>query len=536
VLLRAGRSVRRAHTHATVAITSRRSRACCVLRTRACARADLEVMSAKSGNFKKLAVFGAMLRAALRGGSSTVSLDLLTSADLEALKSRRGGRGGAGDAAPGAASSAAAALAHARASAAGKRYLILTYAAEFDRVHYPLPLLPCEARAVRVPPAASAGTEAALAQLRVENAALRAELASQRAATPRRSGGGSALGASAPGSFTRESELGARLEAAEGELEALGAAHAALRSRAAAESAALTAELAARREGERAWRLKARDLRAEVDGLTRRLRATEARVGLRGAAASANFTYARPGSRPSSASGGSRPASPYAPSSAMSSPRGGGGGAGAAGGPASRSREPSPSHRRPPSRPPSRPTSRPRGAAEPVGRGGSPSASASLGGRFDATAYAAERNERLAAAAALRASFGSTASRAGSPGPASRAASPGGWRSPAQAPASPRWHGGGAAASPRAESPSAALRDVKARLAVFTRGADRPRVPALPTRAAAAPSVRGVACLCCPRAPRRVMRRLTYGRPVVRAVRRWARPAAQTSLHLRLQT
>jgi coiled-coil domain-containing protein 61 len=469
-------------------------------------------MSAKSGNFKKLAVFSAMLRAALRGGSSTVSLDLLTSADLEALKSRRGGRGGAGDAAPSAAASAAA-LAHARASAAGKRYLILTYAAEFDRVHYPLPLLPCEARAVRVPLAAASGSaDAALAQLRAENATLRAELASQRAATPRRSGGGSALGAAA---FTRESELGARLEAAEAELEALGAAHASLRSRAAAESAALTAELAARREGERAWRLKARDLRAEVDGLTRRLRATEARVGLRGAAASANFTYARPGSRPSSTSGGSRPASPYAPSSAMSSPRGGGGGgAGAAGGLASRSREPSPSHRRPPSRPPSRPTSRPRGAAEPVGRGVSPSASASLGGRFDATAYAAERNERLAAAAALRASFGSTASRAGSPGPASRAASPSGWRSPAQAPASPRWHGGGAAASPRAESPSAALRDVKARLAVFTRGADRPRVPSLPTRAlpaaAAAPSVCGVARgFCCAPHRRRLVRRLT---------------------------
>jgi hypothetical protein len=361
--------------------------------------------------------------------------------------------------------------------------------AEFDRVHYPLPLLPCEPRAVRLSGAAVGGG-AVDAALRAENATLRAQLAALRAATPR--------DVARTSSGRETAELSARLEASEAELEALGAAHAALRARAAADAASLGGQLAAAREGERAWRLKARDVRAECEALQRRLRATEARVGLRGAAASANFTYARPGSRPSSVAGGSRPPSPYAYalSSAAASPRGGGSAASSRGG------SPAPHAR---GRPPSRPRER-----SPGGGGGAISAASSLRGRFDPAAYAAERSQRLAAAVALRASFGTSAPRGGaSPGPGSRTGSPGGWRSPAGAPASPRRYGGGGGgsaygvggarsggASPRPQSPSAVLRGVTAKLAPFSRGgADRARA-ATPNRAAPPQLVRSTHASC----------------------------------------
>jgi coiled-coil domain-containing protein 61 len=68
-----------------------------------------------------------MLRAALRQDTDTVFVDLLTYADLEALKARRSS---GADEAPLSCS----------IPPNNKRYLILTYAAEFDRVHYPLPL------------------------------------------------------------------------------------------------------------------------------------------------------------------------------------------------------------------------------------------------------------------------------------------------------------------------------------------------------------------------------------------------------------
>ncbi len=88
-----------------------------------------------------------MLVTAARGQSDAVFMDLLTYQDLEALKSKKQQAAAAAAAAatggPAAGSAAAAAAAAARplpAAAAGKRYLILTYASEFDRVHYPLPL------------------------------------------------------------------------------------------------------------------------------------------------------------------------------------------------------------------------------------------------------------------------------------------------------------------------------------------------------------------------------------------------------------
>ncbi|CAD7704240.1 unnamed protein product [Ostreobium quekettii] len=87
----------------------------------------IEDITAKTGNFKKYPVFIKMLVTALKGQSEAVFIDLLTYSDLETLKSRRGGGGGQ--------------PLHQTIPPNNKRYLILTYAAEFDRVHYPLPLV-----------------------------------------------------------------------------------------------------------------------------------------------------------------------------------------------------------------------------------------------------------------------------------------------------------------------------------------------------------------------------------------------------------
>jgi hypothetical protein len=67
-----------------------------------------------------------MLLQSIDGQSDSVFIDLLTYSDLELLKSRKTGKSEP-------ASSAA-------SKSKNKRYLIMTYAVEYDRVHYPLPL------------------------------------------------------------------------------------------------------------------------------------------------------------------------------------------------------------------------------------------------------------------------------------------------------------------------------------------------------------------------------------------------------------
>ena len=86
----------------------------------------IEEITHKTGNYKKFAVFVKMLTSALTTESDSVFIDLLTYSDLELLKSRKTGR--------------AAPAQSATAPKNNKRYLIMTYAVEFDRVHYPLPL------------------------------------------------------------------------------------------------------------------------------------------------------------------------------------------------------------------------------------------------------------------------------------------------------------------------------------------------------------------------------------------------------------
>ncbi|KAJ3588822.1 hypothetical protein NHX12_009676 [Muraenolepis orangiensis] len=90
--------------------------------------AYIEDLTRKTGNFKQFPIFCSMLESAVRKVSDSVTLDLLTYADLELLRNRKVGvvgrpRGGQQSPALGA-----------------KRYLILIYTVEFDRIHYPLPL------------------------------------------------------------------------------------------------------------------------------------------------------------------------------------------------------------------------------------------------------------------------------------------------------------------------------------------------------------------------------------------------------------
>ncbi|CAH3145520.1 unnamed protein product [Pocillopora meandrina] len=92
----------------------------------------IEDLTHKTGNFKQFTVFVNMLESALAKGSNSVSVDLLTYGDLESLRNQQHHRTGYGTQhIPGAKT---------RSQLHSKRYLIMTYTVEFDRIHYPLPL------------------------------------------------------------------------------------------------------------------------------------------------------------------------------------------------------------------------------------------------------------------------------------------------------------------------------------------------------------------------------------------------------------
>ncbi|KAL4094424.1 hypothetical protein PRIC1_010085 [Phytophthora ramorum] len=92
---------------------------------------DVEQLTRQTGNSKRFPVFVQMLLTALHRRSDAVFVDLLTAADLDLYCQRK--------LQPGTATEG---LGAATATSNGKRFLILTYAVEFDRVHYPLPLTP----------------------------------------------------------------------------------------------------------------------------------------------------------------------------------------------------------------------------------------------------------------------------------------------------------------------------------------------------------------------------------------------------------
>ena len=84
----------------------------------------VEEITHRTGNFKSFSVFVKMLSSAFDSDSSAVNLDLLTSEDLEALRQASG----------------VSSLGVRSDSTKSKRYLILTYQGEFDKVHYPMAL------------------------------------------------------------------------------------------------------------------------------------------------------------------------------------------------------------------------------------------------------------------------------------------------------------------------------------------------------------------------------------------------------------
>ncbi|XP_017573568.1 coiled-coil domain-containing protein 61 isoform X1 [Pygocentrus nattereri] len=90
--------------------------------------AYIEDLTRKTGNFKQFPIFCSMLESAVSRSGESVTLDLLTYSDLELLRNRKAGvvgRPRAQQQSP---------------ALSAKRYLILIYTVEFDRIHYPLPL------------------------------------------------------------------------------------------------------------------------------------------------------------------------------------------------------------------------------------------------------------------------------------------------------------------------------------------------------------------------------------------------------------
>lgn len=85
----------------------------------------IENIAAKSGNAKRYNVFCKMLLTALKGTSESLQLDFITHQDIEMQQLRKG-------------------VSISRATdpkIIKKRYLIMSYIAEFDKVLYPIPLI-----------------------------------------------------------------------------------------------------------------------------------------------------------------------------------------------------------------------------------------------------------------------------------------------------------------------------------------------------------------------------------------------------------
>ncbi|RYH04936.1 hypothetical protein EON65_46065, partial [archaeon] len=92
---------------------------------------DIEEITHKAGNFKKFSLFVKMLSSAFQKTNESIFVDLLTFSDLEILKARKTGQN---------MNTSMRSHDSQQSSNHLKRYIILTYTSEFDRVHYPLPL------------------------------------------------------------------------------------------------------------------------------------------------------------------------------------------------------------------------------------------------------------------------------------------------------------------------------------------------------------------------------------------------------------
>ena len=409
-------------------------------------RKYVEEVSAKTGSFKKFAVFAKMLVAAVVDASETVFVDLLTYADLERLKRERGAARGEANWTRATADTSTSARDVSPASQ--KRYLILTRADEFDRTHYPLPLvfeddpspqalqatverLRRENRRLKEACSAeragdhendgvgretgSAVAENATSALRDENAELRVKVE----CLERRlvAGGDTTLLESLPPAYAQVERLQAEVKALTRDaVDAKRALDHAERERRGLETALAGAEsskrrllakkqreledaredIARRRDVERELRTKVKDLETQCDGLERRLRASGGgyapppRASSRASSRSNSVERSRPWREGASSIGGSNKEGWFRTPT--------------------RGRSPSPARDREPSR----------------GRERTPRSP-----RFDPTAYVAEK--RLKEEARFRNSARGVASGASSPY-GSRAASPYGSRAASPSP------------------------------------------------------------------------------------------------------
>lgn len=89
---------------------------------------SIEAVTSKTGNYKKFSVFVKMLYSSFSQKSDSVTIDLLTRSQLELLFRKGKSKDNKETKKP------------ENKSIHQQKYLILTYAVEFDRVHYPLPL------------------------------------------------------------------------------------------------------------------------------------------------------------------------------------------------------------------------------------------------------------------------------------------------------------------------------------------------------------------------------------------------------------
>ena len=350
----------------------------------------IEDITTKTGNFKKYSVFVKMLFSSLsEKENSSVFLDLLTYEDLESLKSRAGAMSSSGASKP--------------MRSSNKRYVILTYAAEFDRVHYPLPLLqeepdPAvmreqvlklrrEVRALKLRARSSGSTSTSSASnlfsLKAENRVLRDENGSLKAQMHRaiRSQKGSEgfdeLSTQLKLVKRERDLLQTRLEAVEDDLESLRVSQRKLLKKKEKEYNALADENTKYRTSNRELRSKNRALESELDvlrGQKRHHRMRSASPRMTATSRERTPSHFPPSSKPASArstarstarSARNRGPSPYT------------------------SRSPSPSLNRP--RPPSQSNASSRNSSVERGRSKTPRK------RFDPTAYVMEQRAKLEA-------------------------------------------------------------------------------------------------------------------------------------------
>jgi coiled-coil domain-containing protein 61 len=95
----------------------------------------VEELTKKTGNFKSFPIFVNMLKTAIKQDSNSVSLDILTITDLERLRSKKAAHGNTTSNRFNNNSDS-----NNCATNINKRFLILTYNVEFDRINYPLQL------------------------------------------------------------------------------------------------------------------------------------------------------------------------------------------------------------------------------------------------------------------------------------------------------------------------------------------------------------------------------------------------------------